>query len=94
MDFPNHLVQLIQHLYCHQSAQVRNDSGLTDQFSVQKGTRQGCILCPRLFNLYAEREVMGNLTVSGASIGGHNIIDLRYADDTTIFAESVQELQI
>ena len=96
MGFPKHLVQLIQRLYFQQTAQVRTDCGLTECFSIEKGTRQGCILSPRLFNLYAEhimRETLAKIAASGASIGGRKVLDLRYADDTAVFAESCQELQ-
>ena len=76
--------------------QVRIGHGTTDWFQIGKGVRQGCILSPCLFNLYAEYIVRNaglNETQAGIKIAGRNINDLRYADDTTLMAESEEELK-
>ena len=76
--------------------QVRNGHGTTDWFQIRKGVRQGCILSPCLFNLYAEY-IMRNTGLeesqTGVMIAGRNINNLRYADDTTLMAESEEELK-
>ena len=76
--------------------QVRTGHGTTDWFQIEKGVRQGCILSPCLFNLYAEY-IMRNTgleeTQAGSKIAGRNINNLRYADDTTLMAESEEELK-
>ena len=83
------------HLYGAQEATVRTGHGTTDWFQIGKGVRQGCILSPCLFNLYAEY-IMRNTGLEEAQVGikiaGRNISNLRYADDTTLKAESEQEL--
>ena len=79
-----------------QEATVRTGHGTTDWFLIGKGVRQGCILSPRLFNLYAEY-IMRNAGLDeaqgGIKIAGRNINNLRYADDTTSMAESKEELK-
>ena len=79
------------HLYGAQEATVRTGHGTTDWFQIGKGVRQGCILSPCLFNLYAEH-IMGNAGLdeaqAGIKIPRRNINDLRYADDTILMAES------
>ena len=81
---------------CSQEATVRTGHGTTDLFQIGKGVCQGCILSPCLFNLYAEY-IMRNAgleeTQAGFKIAGRNINHLRYADDTTLMAESEEELK-
>ena len=96
MGIPDHLTCLLRNLYAGQEATVRTGHGTTDWFQVGKGVCQGCILSPCLFNLYAEY-IMRNTgleeTQAGLKIGGRNIHNLRYADDTTLMAESEEELK-
>ena len=91
MGIPDHLICLLRNLYAGQEATVRTGHGTTDWFQIGKGVRQGCILSPRLFNLYAEY-IMRNAGLEEAQAGinsaGRNINVLRYAGDTTIMAES------
>ena len=96
MGIPDHLICLLRNLYAGQEATVRTGHGTTDWFQIRKGVRQGCILSPCLFNLYAEyimRNVGLGETQVGIKIAGRNINHLRYADDTTLMAESEKELQ-
>ena len=90
-----HLTHLMRNLYLGQEAAVRTEHGNTDWFKVEKGVRQGCILSPYLFNLYAEH-VMRKAGVQewqqGVRIGGRTINNLRYADDTTLVAGSMPDL--
>ena len=96
MGIPDHLTCLLRNLYAGQEATVRTGHGTTDWFKRGKGVRQGCILSPCLFNLYAEY-IMRNAgleeTQSGIKIAGRNINELRYADDTTLMAKSEEELK-
>ena len=97
MGIPDHLTCLLRNLYVGQEeATVRSGHGTTDWFQIGKGVRQGCIWSPCLFNLYAEY-IMRNAgleeTQVGIKIGGRNINNLRYADDTTLMAESQEELK-
>ena len=96
MGIPNHLTCLLRNLHAGQEAKVRTGYGTTDWFKIGKGVRQGCILSPCLFNLYAEY-IMRNAgleeTQAGIKIAGRNINNLRYADDTTLMAESEEELK-
>ena len=91
MGIPDHLTCLLRNLYAGQEATVRTGHGTTDWFQREKGIRQGCILSRCLFNLYAEY-IMRNSGLEEAQsrikIGGRNINNLRYADDTTLMAES------
>ena len=91
MGIPDHLTCLLRNLYAGQEATVRTGHGTTDWFQIGKGVGQGCILSPCLFNLYAEY-IMRNAgleeTQAGIKIAGRNINNLRYADDTTLMAES------
>ena len=90
MGIPDHLTCLLRNLYAGQEATVRIRHGTTDWFQIGKGVRQGCILSPCLFNLYAEyimRNVGLEETEAGIKIAGRNINNLRYADDTTLMAE-------
>ena len=82
---------ILRNLYAAQEATVRTGQGTTDWFQIQKGVRQGCISSPCLFNLYAEY-IMRNCELeeapAGIKVAGRNINNLRYADDTTLMAES------
>ena len=95
MGIPDHLTCLLRNLYAGQEATVRTGHGTTDWFPIGKGVRQGCILSPCLFNLHAEY-IMRNAGLdeaqAGIKIAGRNIINLRYADDTTLMAENEEEL--
>ena len=96
MGIPEHLTCLLRNLYGGQEATVRTGHGTTDWFQIGKGVHQGCILSPCLFNLYAEY-IMRNAGLeeaqAGIKIARRNINNLRYADDTTLMAESEEELK-
>ena len=102
MGIPDHLTCLLRNLYAGQEATVRTGHGTTDWFQIGRGVRQGCILSPCLFNaeyieyFYAEY-IMRNAGLeeaqAGIKISGRNINNLRYADDTTLMAESEEELK-
>ena len=96
MRLPDHLTCLLRNLYAGQEATVRSGHGTTDWFQIVKGVRLGCILSPCLFNLYAEY-IMRNAGLGEVQavikIAGKNINNLRYADDTTLMAESKEELK-
>ena len=96
MGIPDHLTCLLRNLYVGQEATVRNEHGTTDWFQIGKGICPGCILSPCLFNLYAEY-IMRNAgleeTQAGIKIARRNISHLRYADDTSLMAESEEELK-
>ena len=96
MGIPDHLICLLRNLYESQEEIVRTRHGTTDWFQIGKGARQGCILSPCLFNLYAEY-IMRNAgleeTQAGIKIAGRSINNLRYAVDTTLMAESEEELK-
>ena len=96
MGIRDQLTCLLRNLYADQEATVRTGHGTTDWFQIGRGVRQGCILSPCLFNLYAEY-IMRNAGLkeaqAGIKIAGRNINHLRYADDTTLMAESEEELK-
>ena len=96
MGIPHHLTCLLRNLYAGQEATVRTGHGTTDWFQIGTGVRQGCILSLCLFNFYAEY-IMRNTgleeTQAGIKIARRNINNLRYADDTTLMAESEEELK-
>ena len=96
IGIPDHLTCLLIYLYAGQEATVRSGHETTDWFQIGKGVHQGCILSPCLFNLYAEY-IMRNARLkeaqAGIKIAGRNINNLRYADDTTLMAESEEELK-
>ena len=96
MGIPDHLTCLLRNLCADQEETVRTRPGTIDWFQIGKGVRQGCILSPCLFNLYAEY-IMRNAgleeTQAGIKIAGGNINNLRYADDTTLVVESEEELK-
>ena len=93
---PDHLTCLLRNLYAGQEARVRTGHGTTDWFQIGKGECQGCILSPCLFNFYAEY-IMQNARLdearAGIKIARRNINNLRYADDSTLMAESEEELK-
>ena len=96
MRVPDHLTCLLRNLYAGQEATVRTGHGTTDWFQIGKGVRQGWILSASLFNFYAEyimRYAGLEETQAGIKIAGRNINHLRYADDTTLTAESEEELK-
>ena len=96
MGAPEHLICLLRNLYAGQEATVRTGHGTTDWFQIGKGVCQGCILSPCLFNFYAEY-IMRNAGLeeaqAGIRISGRNINNLKYADDTTLMAESEETLK-
>ena len=96
MGKPAHLTTVLRNLYADQKATVRTGHGTTDWFQIGKGVCQGCILSPCLFNFYAEY-IMRNAGLeeaqAGIKIAGGNTNNLRYADDTTLMAESEEELK-
>ena len=96
VGIPDHLTRLLINLYAGQEATVTTGHGTTDWFQIGKGVRQGCILSPCLFNLYAEY-IMRNAGLdeaqAGIKIAGRNINNLRYANDITLMAESEKELK-
>ena len=91
MEIPNHLTCLLRNLYAGQEATVRTGHGIKDWFQIGKGVRQGCIFLPYLFNFY-EVYIMKNSGMeeaqAGIKIAWRSINNLRYADDTTLMAES------
>ena len=96
MGIPDHLTCLLRNLYAGQEATVRTGHGTTDWFQIAKRVRQGCILSPCLFNLYAEyiiRNTGLEEAQAGIKIAGRYINNLRYTDDTTLMAESKEELK-
>ena len=96
MGIPDHLTCLLRNLYAGQEATVRTGHGTTDWFQIGKGVRQGCILSPCSFNLYAEYIVRNpglEETQAGIKIAGRNVNNLRYTDDTILMAESKEELK-
>ena len=96
MKIPDHLTFILRNLYAGWEAAISTGHGTTDWFQIGKGVRQGCILSPRLFNLYAGY-IMRNAGLQEAQAGinilGRNINNLRYVDDTTFMAESEEELK-
>ena len=97
MGLPHHLTCLLRNLYVGPETTVRNRHGTTDWLQIWKRLRQSCILSPCSFNLHAEN-IMQNAGLdeaqAGIKIAGRNINNLRYADDTTLMAESEEELKI
>ena len=96
MGIPNHLTCLLRNLYAGQEGTVKDGHGTTDWCQIGKGIRQGCILPHCFFNLYVEY-IMRNATTdeaqAGINIDGKNINNFRYADDTTLMAQSEEELK-
>ena len=96
MGIPDHLTCLLRNLYAGQEATVRTGHGTTDWFQIGKGLCQGCILSPCLFNFYVEytlRNAGLEEAQAGIKIAGRNINNLRYEDDSTLMAESEEELK-
>ena len=96
MGIPDHLTCLLRNLYAGQEAIVRTGHGTTDWFQIGKGVCRRCILSPCLFNFYAEyiiRNAGLEEAQAGIKVAGRNINNLRYADDTTLVAESEEELK-
>ena len=96
MGIPDHLSCLLRNLYAGRERTVRTRHGTTDWFQIGKGVCQGCILSLCLFNLYAEYSMRNaglEEAQAGIKIAGRNINNLRYADDTTLMAESKEELK-
>ena len=96
MGIPDHLTCLLRNLYAGQESTVRTGHGTMDWFQIGKGVPQGCILSPCLFNFYEEyivRNARLDEAQAGIKIAGRNINNLRYADDTTLMAESEEELK-
>ena len=96
MGITDHLTCLLRNLYAAQEATVRTGHGATDWFQIGKGVHQGCIMSPCLFSLYVQY-IMRNSGLdevqAGMKIAGRNINNHRYADDTTLMAESEEELR-
>ena len=96
MGIPDHLICLLRNLYAGQEATIRTRHGTTDWFQIRKGVPEGCILSSCLFNFYAEY-IMRNARLeeaqAGIKIAGRSINNFRYADDTTLMAESEEELK-
>ena len=86
-------LQIISKLYWEQSASVRTESGMTSEFKIKKGVRQGCVLSPNLFNLYTEKIFREVEDMKKENIGGVNINNLRYADDRVSLTEGPMFLQ-
>ena len=96
MEIPDHRTCLLRNLYAGQEATVRTGHGTTDWFQIGKGVRQGCVLSPCLFNLYAKylmRSVGLEETQAGIKVTGRDINSLSYAVDTTLMAENKEELK-
>ena len=96
MGISDHLTCLLRNLYADQEATVGTGHGTTDWFQIGKGVCQGCILSPCLFSLYAEYSMRNaglEEAQAGIKIAGRNINNLRYADDTTLMAESEEDLK-
>ena len=96
MEISDHPICLLRNLFASQEATVRTGHGTTDWFQIEKGVHQGFILSPCLFNLYAEYIILNarlDEAQAGIKIAGRNINNLRYKDDTTLMAESEEELK-
>ena len=94
MGFPNHLVSLIASLYKDQKTTIRWDNQKCESLNITKGVRQGCILSPHLFSIYTE-QIMREADIEdmGVKIGGRNLTDLRYADDTALLADNITNMR-
>ncbi|GFR67057.1 endonuclease-reverse transcriptase [Elysia marginata] len=94
MDFPQHLISMIASLYHSQKATIRWNNANCEPFNIEKGVRQGCILSPHLFNLYTEK-IMRQTDINdmGINIGGRDITNLRYADDTALLSDKITSMK-
>ena len=86
-------IKLLQNLYWKQTACVRVETELSDYINIKRGVRQGCVMSPDLFNYYSELILRNLEQERGLKVGGHNITNIRYADDTILIAESEKDLQ-
>lgn len=94
MGFPKHIISLISSLYENQRGTIRWDNQKCEFFNISKGVRQGCILSPHLFNIYTEQVMReSNIEDMGPRIGGRNITNLRYADDTALLADNITSMK-
>ena len=93
IDIDENDKRLIGNLYWNQQAAVRLESGISTLFPIKRGVRQGCVLSPKLFNLYTELIFRKSIEIKGCVVGGVNINNLRYADDTALIAENEKDLQ-
>ena len=94
MGFPKHLVVLLQRLYTDQLATIRWNNQHCDLFPIKKGVRQECILSPHLFSIYTEQVMRAaQIEEMGLNVGGHNITNLRYADDTALTTNSLENMR-
>ena len=94
IDMDNNDKRLITSLYWNQTASVQLEYGASESFKIKRGVRQGCVLSPKLFNLYTEHIFREVEDLPGCIVGGTNFNNLRYADDTALIAESEEELQV
>ncbi|GFS23161.1 endonuclease-reverse transcriptase [Elysia marginata] len=92
MGFPQHLISMIASLYHNQKATIRWNNANCEPFNIEKGVRQGCILSPHLFNLYTE-QIMTDINDMGINIGGRDITNLRYADDTALLSDNLTSMK-
>ena len=94
MGFPKHIVALLQDLYSGHVGTIRWDGQNTQEFPILKGVRQGCIISPHLFNLYTENIMReAEITEFGVSVAGHNISNMRYADDTGLMEGTLEQAE-
>ncbi|GFR74930.1 retrovirus-related Pol polyprotein from type-2 retrotransposable element R2DM [Elysia marginata] len=94
MGFPQHLISMIDSLYHNQKATIRWNNASCEPFNIEKGVRQGCILSPHLFNLYTEQIMkQADIDDMGINIGGRDITNLRYADDTALLSENLTSMK-
>ena len=93
LDIDGKDLRILSNLYWKQKATVRVNGEHSEETSIRRGVRQGCVLSPDLFNLYTENILTEIEDIRGISVGGHNINNLRYADDTVLIAQSEKTLQ-
>ncbi|GFS06390.1 ammonium transporter [Elysia marginata] len=94
MGFPQHLISMIASLYHNQKATIRWNNANCEPFNIEKGVRQGCILSPHLFNLYTEQIMrQADIDDMGINIGGRDITNLRYADDTALLSDNLTSMK-
>ncbi|GFR68219.1 retrovirus-related Pol polyprotein from type-1 retrotransposable element R2 [Elysia marginata] len=94
MGFPQHLISMIASLYHNQKATIRRNKANCEPFNIEKGVRQGCILSPHLFNLYTEQIMrQADIDDMGINIGGRDITNLRYADDTALLSDNLTSMK-